>query len=71
MLQWNFERPHQLHWHGNSYCNLDTTEAQRKGKEFICQLPSQNTSHKILQNLVWKKPDIKPALENYEIFAVF
>lgn len=32
----------QLHWHGNSYCNLDATRAQRGGKEFIGQLAFQN-----------------------------
>lgn len=35
----------QLHWHGNSYCNLDATRAQRGGKEFIGQLAFQNAPH--------------------------
>lgn len=46
MLQWNFEGACQLHWHGNSNCNLDATEAQRKGREFIGQIAFQKASHK-------------------------
>lgn len=48
ILQQNFERACQLHWHGNIYSNLDIRKAQRKGKELISQLSPQNALYKIL-----------------------